>query len=152
MNWEFGRTKLAVVIAGMCTIGAFMTLTLRAREASAAQQVPNFMGGAPEILDRAAMGDVAALRLRFPAGVRSNWHTHSDGQLLMVESGIGLTQVRGGPIEVKRPGEPWWTPAGVEHWHGAAPDQDVVQWTFYAGQPTWMDPVPDDQYRMPARR
>jgi quercetin dioxygenase-like cupin family protein len=152
MKWEFGRTKLAVVIAGLCVIGILMTLTLRAREASAAQQVPNFMGGAPEILDRGAMGDVAALRLRFPAGVRSNWHTHTDGQLLMVESGVGLHQVRGQPIEVKGPGEPWWTPPGVEHWHGAAPDQDVVQWTFYSGSVDWMDPVTDDQYRMPASR
>lgn len=149
MKWELGRTKLAIVLG--CVVAVASLLTLRTPEVDAAQQ-SNFMGGAPEILDRGTMGDVATLRLRFPAGVRSNWHTHTDGQLLMVESGHGLHQVRGQPIEMKGPGEPWWTPAGVEHWHGATPTEDVVQWTFYSGSVDWMDPVTDDQYRMPARR
>jgi quercetin dioxygenase-like cupin family protein len=70
----------------------------------------------------------------------------------MVESGRGVTQVRGGPIEVAGPGEPWWTAAGVEHWHGAHPNEDVVQWTFYAGSPTWLEPVLDAQYRAPTGR
>jgi quercetin dioxygenase-like cupin family protein len=149
MRWKLGRTKLAIVLSAV--VVAATLVTLRTREVNAAQQ-SNFMGGAPEILERGTMGDVAALKLRFPAGVRSNWHSHSDGQLLMVESGIGLHQVRGGQIEARGPGDPWWTPAGIEHWHGAALDQDVVQWTFYAGQPTWLEPVTDDQYKMPARR
>jgi quercetin dioxygenase-like cupin family protein len=149
MDWNFGRTKLAVVLTGVFADGGFMALHMS--EAGAAQQ-SNFMGGAPEILERGTMGDVAALKLRFPAGVRSNWHTHSDGQLLMVESGHGLHQVRGQAIEERGPGDPWWTPAGVEHWHGAHPNEAVVQWTFYAGTPTWMDPVTDDQYKAPPRR
>jgi len=149
MRLNFGRTKLTIALGAI--VVAATLVTLRTREAGAAQQ-SNFMGGAPEILERGTMGDVAALKLRFPAGVRSNWHSHTQGQMLMVESGLGLHQVRGGPIEARGPGDPWWTPAGVEHWHGAAPDQDVVQWTFYAGQPNWMEPVTDDQYKMPARR
>jgi len=148
MRWELGRTKLTIVLGAV--VVAATLVTLRTREADAQQST--FMGGAPEILDRGTMGDVATLRLRFPAGVRSNWHTHTDGQLLMVESGHGLHQVRGQPIEMKGPGEPWWTPAGVEHWHGATPTEAVVQWTFYAGQAQWLDPVTDDQYRMPSGR
>ena len=50
---------------------------------------------------------------------------------------------------MRGPGDPWWTEAGVEHWHGAHPNEDVVQWTFYSGNPDWMDPVTDDQYRAP---
>lgn len=146
MNRELGNKKLAGVLAGLVVVAAVATLAVT--RADAAQQ-SNFMGGAPEILDNARMGDVAALRLRFPAGVRSNWHTHTDGQLLMVESGRGLHQVRGGQIEVRGPGDPWWTEPGVEHWHGAHPDEAVVQWTFYAGSVDWMDPVTDDQYRAP---
>ena len=149
MDWDFGRTKLAAVLGTICAVGALVTVGLS--EGNAAQQ-SNFMGGAPEILERGTMGDVAALRLRFPAGVRSNWHSHSDGQLLMVESGRGLTQVRGEAIQVAGPGEPWWTDAGVEHWHGAHPDEAVVQWTFYAGAPTWLEPVTDAQYRAPSGR
>jgi len=118
---------------------------------AAAQQQPqsNFVGGNPTNLDAAA---VRTLRLRFPAGSRSNWHTHTHGQLLMVESGRSLTQVRGGPLLSKGPGEPWWTPANVEHWHGAAPDTDVVQLTIYEGTVNWMDPVTDALYKATPQR
>jgi quercetin dioxygenase-like cupin family protein len=149
MDWKFGRTKLAGVLGTVFAVAALVTLGLS--EGNAAQQ-SNFMGGAPEVLEAGSMGEVSALRLRFPAGVRSNWHTHTDGQLLMVESGRGLTQVRGQAIEVAGPGEPWWTAAGVEHWHGAHPDEAVVQWTFYEGSVNWMDPVTDAQYRAPSGR
>ena len=75
--------------------------------------------------------NVRVLRLRFSKGSRSNWHTHLTwGQLLMIEEGRGRHQVRGGPIQEMLPGQPWFTPAGVEHWHGAAPDQEAVQLTI----------------------
>jgi quercetin dioxygenase-like cupin family protein len=75
--------------------------------------------------------NVRVLRLRFSAGSRSNWHTHAEwGQLLMIEEGRGRHQVRGGPIQEILPGQPWFTAAGVEHWHGAAPDQEAVQLTI----------------------
>jgi len=140
MDRDFGRTKIAAVLGAMLGLAALVTLGMS--EGNAAQQ-SNFMGGAPEILD---IGDVRTLRLRFPAGVRSNWHTHSDGQLLMLESGRGLTQVRGQALLEMRPGEPWWTAAGIEHWHGAHPDEAAVQWTIYEGGVDWLDPVTDAQY------
>ena len=74
---------------------------------------------------------VRVLRLRFSKGSRSNWHTHAVwGQLLMIEEGRGRHQVRGGPIQEMLPGQPWFTAAGVEHWHGAAPDQEAMQLTI----------------------
>jgi hypothetical protein len=33
------------------------------------------------------------------------------------------------------PGQPWFTPAGVEHWHGAAPDQEALQLTIMRTDP-----------------
>lgn len=137
------RTKLAL---GVMIAGAIGWILASGRLESITAQQSNFMGGNPEIMD---LGDVRTLRLRFPAGSRSNWHSHSSGQLLMVEEGTGRTQVRGGPIEEMGPGQPWWTEAGVEHWHGAAPDEDVVQLTIYGGDPTWLEPVTDDVYRAP---
>jgi len=145
MNLEFNRARLAALLGCLAFVSVVATLAVARADA----QQSNFMGGTIEVLDNARMGDVSALRLRFPAGVRSNWHTHTDGQLLMVESGRGLHQVRGQAIEVRGPGDPWWTEAGVEHWHGAHPEEDVVQWTFYSGTVDWMDPVMDDQYRAP---
>lgn len=102
-----------------------------------------FMGGSPTTVDSAA---VRTSRLRFPKGSRSNWHSHSWGQLLMVEEGKGLTQVRGQAVREVLPGEPWFTKAGVEHWHGAAPDTDMLQLTIYEGNVNWLEPVTDKEY------
>jgi len=104
-----------------------------------------FMGGVPRGGDAEA---VNTSRLIFPAGVRSNWHTHTWGQLLMVEEGEGRHQVRGGPVVAKGPGEPWFTAAGVEHWHGAAPDEDVLQMTIYEGTVDWLEGVSDEAYNV----
>jgi quercetin dioxygenase-like cupin family protein len=93
----------------------------------------NFSGRAPSVVE----SDFGAIRLLFPAGSRSNWHTHDWGQLLMVEEGEGRTQVRGGPVHAMHAGEPWFTGEGVEHWHGAAPDQDALQLTVYEGGDYW---------------
>jgi quercetin dioxygenase-like cupin family protein len=145
--------RIVLVTAAVSVAVTAMFLFFSAgSEANAAQQ-SNFMGGSPEILGDLASVEVRTMRLRFPAGVRSNWHAHvGGGQLLMVESGRGLHQVRGGPLHEMRPNEPWYTPEGVEHWHGAHPDEAAVQWTIYGGDVNWLDPVTDEQYRMRAQR
>jgi quercetin dioxygenase-like cupin family protein len=125
---------LTVVIAA----GLAMTFV------SAAAQQSNFVGGTPAQLDAKA---IRTLRLKFPAGSRSNWHSHASGQLLMVEEGKGRTQERSGPLLEMTPGQPWFTKAGIEHWHGAAPDQDVVQLTIYEGDVKWLEPVTDAVYK-----
>ena len=110
----------------------------------ASAQQSNFMGGTPSQLDAKA---IRTLRLKFPAGSRSNWHSHSHGQLLMLEEGLGRTQDRNGPVLEMVPGAPRYTKAGVEHWHGAAPDQDSVQLTIYEGEVKWLEPVSDAVYK-----
>jgi len=142
-----GRTPRFLIPVAMFAVGVLGLILLPPPPQPLASSQSNFMGGAPSQMDLAGMN---TMRLRFPAGVRSNWHTHAEGQLLMVEEGRGVTQDRGGPIRVAMPGEPWWTPAGVEHWHGAHPDEDVVQLTIYAGGVEWLEPVTDDVYRAPA--
>jgi len=42
--------------------------------------------------------------------------------------------------------------AGVEHWHGAAPDQDAVQLTIYEGDVKWLEAVPDEAYKAAPQR
>lgn len=102
-----------------------------------------FTGGNPSRVEN----KMTMSSLRFPKGSRSNWHTHTNGQLLMVQEGKGLTQERGGPVREMLPNQPWWTPANVEHWHGAAPDVDLVQLTIYEGTVNWLEPVTDAQYK-----
>ena len=133
-----GRVLTAVIVAGV-----FITI------ASTAAQQSNFVGGNPTQLDAKA---IRTLRLKFPAGSRSNWHSHSAGQLLMVEEGKGRTQERSGLLLEMSPGQPWYTKAGVEHWHGAAPDQDVQQLTIYEGEVKWLEPVTDAIYKAPPRK
>lgn len=107
-------------------------------------QSSNFQGGAPQVTE--APDDARYIRILFPAGVRSSWHSHTWGQLLMIEEGIGLHQIRGRAIEEFHPGEPFWTPAGVEHWHGAHPDVDALQLTIYEGTVNWLEATTDAQY------
>ena len=115
----------------------------------AVAQTSNFSGGTPSSVDAKA---VNTTRLKFPKGSRSNWHSHTWGQLLMIEEGKGRTQVRGGPLLETLPGQPWWTPAGVEHWHGAAPEQDALQLTIYEGTVKWLEPVTDKEYLTAPRK
>lgn len=149
------RRPVRMVLGAAAVFAAITVLVLLLSprtQANAAQQ-SNFMGGSPEVMGTLESMDVQSLRLRFPAGVRSNWHTHvGGGQLLMIESGRGLHQVRGGPLHEMRPNEPWYTGEGVEHWHGAHPDEAAVQWTIYGGTVNWLDPVQDDAYRARATR
>ena len=130
-----GFLSLALVI----NLTVFLTQT----DFIEAQSSPsNFQGGQPTVTE----GEARYVRIHFPAGVRSSWHSHSWGQLLMIEEGIGLHQIRGRVIEEFYPGEPYWTPAGVEHWHGAHPEQDALQLTIYEGQAIWLEPTTDEQY------
>jgi quercetin dioxygenase-like cupin family protein len=86
-------------------------------------------------------------RLVFEPGARTHWHKHTDRQLLLIEEGVGLVQERGEPVRVLRPGEPYYTKANVWHWHGATPDQNAVQLTFYGGTIEWGEEVRDAEYR-----
>jgi quercetin dioxygenase-like cupin family protein len=141
------RIRLAISLGAACALG--WILVGQQSSLDAAQQQTIFMGGSPRRGDAEA---VNTSRLIFPAGVRSNWHTHSWGQLLMVEEGEGRHQVRGGPVVAKGPGDPWFTAAGVEHWHGAAPDQDALQLTIYEGTVEWLEPVQDEAYLVTPQR
>jgi 4-carboxymuconolactone decarboxylase len=135
-------TRLQLLTAIVAIGGAAMTVAYRA-EVMVAQAQNYFTGGTPTNVDAAA---VRTSRLKFKAGSRSNWHTHTWGQLLMVEEGKGLTQERGGPVREMLPHQPFFTKAGVEHWHGAAPDVDMLQLTIYEGQVNWLGPVSDAEY------
>ena len=130
-------------ITSVCAAAALGLAVLVTQTDVISAQSSNFQGGQPEISQTPDMRNV---RILFPAGVRSSWHTHTWGQLLMIEEGIGLHQIRGRTIEEFYPGEPYWTPADVEHWHGAHPDQDALQLTIYEGNVEWLDPVTDAQY------
>ena len=63
---------------------------------------------------------LSASSVHFTPGARTAWHTHPNGQTIYVKEGVGLCQIRGGAIEVIRPGDRVFFEPGEEHWHGAA--------------------------------
>ena len=87
----------------------------------------------------------------FEPGARTAWHTHPFGQTLIVTAGCGWVQRDGGPIEVIRPGDVVWFPAGEKHWHGAtattAMSHIAIQEALNGSPVTWMEKVSDEQYQ-----
>lgn len=62
----------------------------------------------------------------FEPGCRNNWHIHhaksGGGQILICVAGHGFYQEWGKAAVEMLPGDVVNIPAGVKHWHGAAPD------------------------------
>ena len=62
----------------------------------------------------------------FEPGCRNNWHIHhatkGGGQMLICVGGRGYFQIEGESAVEMNPGDIKFIPAGVKHWHGAAPN------------------------------
>ena len=67
----------------------------------------------------------------------------------MAEEGRGRTQIRGEQIVELVLGRSVYAGPNVVHWHGAAPNEHVVQLTFLSGETSWLEPVTDDDYLGP---
>jgi len=87
----------------------------------------------------------------FAPWVRTNWHTHPGGQILIVTEGIGYYQEKGRPRQILYKGDVIKCPSGVTHWHGASPDGEfahlVVAPDVEKGEVTWLQEVTDDEYK-----
>ena len=97
---------------------------------------------------------VKMFNVTFEPKCRNNWHIHhakqGGGQMLIAIGGRGYYQEWGKePVEMK-PGDVINIPAGVKHWHGAAPDSwfshiaveiDGVETTN-----EWLEAVEDKEY------
>jgi quercetin dioxygenase-like cupin family protein len=97
----------------------------------------------------------SAASVTFEPGARSAWHTHPLGQRLIVTSGLGWTQVEGGPVEEIRPGDVVWCPPGVKHWHGATATHAMTHIAIQEAKDgrvvDWMEKVGDEQYSKGSR-
>jgi quercetin dioxygenase-like cupin family protein len=82
----------------------------------------------------------------FPPASRTNWHAHSDGQILIVTSGRGRAGTRSGQREVLEPGDVVWFAPGEDHWHGAGPDTVMTHIAISLGTTDWADRVSDTDY------
>jgi hypothetical protein len=82
------------------------------------------------------------------AGMRSYWHCHTAGQLLVVWEGEGRTQKRGERVRTLHPGESDFAGPGEEHWHGAATNghAQYLQVTPTPSRTLWMEEVSETDY------
>lgn len=94
--------------------------------------------------------NAASAYVTFEPGARSAWHTHPQGQYLIVTAGIGLTQEWDKPVQELRAGDVVWCPPGVKHWHGAVPTSAMTHLAITGAQDgksvTWMEKVSHAQY------
>jgi len=122
--------------------------------ASAASTAPsgNFTGRVAVTSPFEGSGDSAlsGATVTFEAGARSRWHRHPHGQLLIVTSGQGWTQIEGEPVREMNPGDVIWTPPGVSHWHGGTRSSGLTHVAVSEdrnGAPVqWLDHVTDAEF------
>jgi quercetin dioxygenase-like cupin family protein len=88
-----------------------------------------------------------ALR-RFEPGNKTYWHSHEGGFILFVQEGRARVQRRGERMKELGPGEIDYAAPGVEHWHGAAPNEPLLQLGVvpFGGGIKFLEPVSDAQY------
>lgn len=94
--------------------------------------------------------NVPLYNVTFEPGSRTNWHSHTGGQILIAVGGVGYYQERGKAAVRMEPGDVIEIPADVEHWHGAAPDSwfshIAVTTNAQTNENNWLEPVSDEEY------
>ncbi|KQS26563.1 cupin domain-containing protein [Dyadobacter sp. Leaf189] len=102
------------------------------------------------LLARDKNNDFAIGSVTFEAGARTNWHTHPQGQVLIVTEGAGYYQEKGQPAQPIKKGDVINIPENVEHWHGAAAMSKMahIAITSYEGETNvvWLKPVSEEEY------
>ncbi|CCH00538.1 cupin 2 conserved barrel domain protein [Fibrella aestuarina BUZ 2] len=96
--------------------------------------------------------DCIVSSVAFDAKARTFWHTHPNGQLLVVTRGVGYYQEKGKPARVIREGESVTVPPMVEHWHGAGPGGSFTHIAINpnvskGGAVNWLQAVTEEDYR-----
>ena len=98
---------------------------------------------------------VGIFNVTFEPGCRNNWHIHhaseGGGQILVCVAGRGYYQEQGKPAVELKPGDCVNIPAGVKHWHGAAPDawfsHLAIEVPGKDASNEWLEPVSDESYQ-----
>ena len=112
-----------------------------------------YFSGRVHIEHLAVPEDIAATlyRVSFEPAARTAWHTHPQGQILLITSGNGLVQAQGQAIRRVTVGDVVTFAPDEVHWHGAAPDCPMQHLAIQPDPNTnWMALVSDDEYRADA--
>ncbi len=86
--------------------------------------------------------------VKFEAGARTNWHTHSGPQWLLITEGRIRVQREGEPHHDLEVGDAVVFAPNERHWHGAVPGTRGVHIAVNVdAKTTWLEPVSDAEYR-----
>ena len=90
---------------------------------------------------------VVVYHVKFEDGARTNWHSHSGPQWLLVTEGRVRVQIWGKAAEEVSAGDAVVIAPGEKHWHGAAPGARGVHLAINVNATTeWLEPVTDEEY------
>ena len=101
----------------------------------------NFMGQANDLFNH------NVVLATFEAGAKLDWHSHKQGQQLIVLSGHGHYQEKGKPIQPMRPGVVINCSPNTLHWHSSTKNTAVSYLAIYSPSPTqWDAPLTQSEY------
>ena len=97
--------------------------------------------------DLADVPRVNAYRVAFQAGARTNWHTHSGTQLLIILDGVCRLQTDAGAVTEIAAGDVASIDPGERHWHGASDKGPMTHLAVNVASTTsWFEKVTNDEY------
>ncbi|MEO8680058.1 MAG: cupin domain-containing protein [Vicinamibacterales bacterium] len=129
-----------IVAAGIILAGF---AAMSAAQAPPPGSDPNFTG----VVTTMDAKDITGGRRNFAPGARTAWHSHDKGQLIYAEKGRLRTGLRGKPYKEYPEGGSEYTPPNVEHWHGATPQEALVQVNIqFGGTTKWLVKTTDEEY------
>ena len=103
------------------------------------------------VTDENGVSNTQVYNVVFEPGARTHWHSHPGGQILIVTRGKGFYQERGKPVRILKKGDVVEIPPNVVHWHGAAPDEELVHigisTQVHLGPAEWLGSVTEEEYR-----
>ncbi len=133
--------------------GIILTTVSNKVNAQANSTASFFTGGTAEVVRMTTNADIncGVSKVTFPPGVRTVWHKHAGGQVIVVTQGTAWYQEKGKPKQVVKQGEAVVSSPNVEHWHGATPEgimsHTVATPNLDKGGATAGAPVSDEEYR-----
>lgn len=111
-----------------------------------------YFTGQSYLINLSADTSLPVHNVTFAHGAHTFWHIHHNTcQILIAAAGRGYYQIWGKKPQLLLPGQTVTIPAGVKHWHGAAPGtsfQHIVLMKQGEGVRTeWLEPVKDAVYQ-----
>ena len=97
--------------------------------------------------DLAHNPDVNAYRVAFQPRARTDWHTHSGTQLLIILDGVCRLQKDGDAVTEVTAGDVVSVGPGERHWHGASDKGPMTHLAVNVASTTsWFEKVTDNEY------